>query len=260
MTARGRRVVWSAILPVALLALWWAGSASSTDLYFPPLTKILLSFGRTWFGEGFVENLLPSMWNLFLGYVLGGAAGIILGVGIGLVRPLEWFLGPLIEYARAMPPPALLPFAILLLGIGAAMKVGLITFGVLFVVLLNTIDGIRSIEPTLHDVAAVYRVPLRYRLVGIVLPGAMPQIVAGLRTGVSLALLLTIISEMVAASHGIGYFILQAQQNFAFADMWSGMLLLALLGLALNLLFASAERRLLFWQFGAARASGTGGE
>jgi ABC-type nitrate/sulfonate/bicarbonate transport system permease component len=259
MNARLGRILWSSIVPVVLLVLWWVWSARSTSLYFPPLSSILVSFGTTWFGEGFGEHLVPSLQNLAIGYVLGSAFGVAGGAAIGLVRPLERMLAPFIEYARAMPPPALLPFAILLLGIGAVMKVGLIAFGVLFVVLLNTIDGVRAGEPALHDVGAVYRVPFRYRLFGIVLAGALPQIMAGLRTGLSLALLLTIISEMVAANHGIGYFILQAQQNFAYVEMWSGMLLLALFGLILNLAFAMIERRVLFWQAGAAAASGVPG-
>jgi ABC-type nitrate/sulfonate/bicarbonate transport system permease component len=258
MIGRARRIGWAAILPLALLALWWVWSANSTNLYFPPLSDILSSFANTWFGAGFTEHLIPSMRNLLVGYVIGSAIGVALGVAIGLVRPLEWLLSPFIEYARALPPPALLPFAILVLGIGVSMKIGIIVFGVVFVVLLNTIDGVRAIEPTLRDVGVVYRVPLHQRLFGIVLAGASPQIVAGLRTGVSLALLLTIISEMVAANQGIGYFTLEAQQNFTYVDMWSGMLLLALLGLMLNLLFGLAERRLLFWQLGAARASGAG--
>ena len=256
MILRFGHALWSVILPISLLALWWLLSAHSTSLYFPPLSKIVSAFGATWFGGGFSEHFIPSIRNLAFGYLLGGAVGISLGVTIGLVRPLEWVLAPFIEYARAMPPPALLPFAILLLGIGATMQVGLITFGVLFVVLLNTIDGVRGVDGALHDVGAVYRVPFRYRLFEIVLAGAMPQIMAGLRTGLSLALLLTIISEMVAADHGIGYFILEAQQNFAYVDMWSGMLLLALLGLILNLAFALVERRVLFWQLDAAKASG----
>lgn len=254
MSRRLRRIAWGLILPVALLALWWVASAGSTNMYFPALSKILSSFAHTWFGSGFTMDIVPSMRNLLIGFAIGSALGVGLGVLIGLVPPLEWLMGPFIEFARALPPPALLPFAILVLGIGSTMKVGLIAFGVLFVVLLNTIDGVRGLEPVLGDVAAVYRVPLRHRIFGIVIPGAMPQIVAGLRTAVSLALLLTIISEMVAATVGIGYFTVQAQQNFAYVEMWSGMLLMALLGLLLNVAFGVVERRLLFWQIDRAGA------
>ncbi|GAA3754042.1 ABC transporter permease [Microbacterium kribbense] len=252
VTTKTWRVVWELILPVALVVIWWFWSAASTNMYFPPLGDILDSFGRTWFGDGFLQHVVPSLRNLIIGYMIGSVIGIVLGVAIGRVGWLRWLMTPIVEYARALPPPALLPFAILLLGIGPEMQVGIIVFGVVFVVLLNTIDGTRGVEPTLDDVATVYQIPRRYRLTEMLLPAASPQIVAGLRTGISLAVILMVVSEMTAATQGIGFFTLQAQQNFNFTDMWSGMVLLAVIGVLANLLFAwFVERPLLFWQAGA---------
>jgi len=256
MNAAARRIgaaAWGLILPLALLAGWWIGSVADAGMYFPPLPDILRAFAHTWFGEGFVAHVVPSLRNFAVGYLIASAAGIVIGVAIGRIAWLHWLLGPLIEYARSLPPPALLPFFILVLGIGPEMQVGIIAFGVFFVVLLNTIDGARGIEPTLLEVSAVYRIPRWYRLTRVILPAASPQIVAGLHTGTSLAVILMVVSEMVAATRGIGFFTLQAQQNFAFVDMWSGMLLLAIIGVAVNLLFERVvERPILFWQRGVA--------
>lgn len=246
-------IVWELLLPLALFVAWWVWSVTAGEMYFPPLPEILRAFGHTWFGAGFVEHILPSLRNFALGYLLASAAGIVAGVAIGRNAWLHWLVGPIVEYARSLPPPALLPFFILILGIGPEMQVGIIAFGVFFVVLLNTIDGARSIEPTLLEVSAVYRIPRWLRFTYIILPAASPQIVAGLHTGTSLAVILMVVSEMVAATRGIGFFTLQAQQNFAFADMWSGMLLLAIIGVLVNLLFVRlVERPVLFWQRGAA--------
>lgn len=249
---RTGRVIWELILPVALVIAWWFWSARSTSLYFPPLSDILRSFAHTWFGAGFVEDVVPSLRNFFVGYIVGSVIGVVLGVAIGRVGWLRWLLTPIVEYARALPPPALLPFFLLILGIGPSMQIGIIIFGVVFVVLLNAIDGARSLEPTLDDVSVVYQISRRHRLMLIILPAASPQIIAGLRTGISLAVVLMVVSEMTAATQGIGFFTLQAQQNFAFVDMWSGMLLLAVIGVLANLLFAwFVERPVLFWQAGA---------
>lgn len=246
-------LLWELILPLALFAAWWVWSVTAGQMYFPPLPEILGAFGRTWFGAGFLDHVVPSLRNFAVGYLLASAAGVLIGIAVGRSAWLRWLLGPVIEYARSLPPPALLPFFILILGIGPEMQVGIIAFGVFFVVLLNAIDGASGVEPTLLEVAAVYRIPRWYRFTRIILPAASPQIVAGLHTGTSLAVILMVVSEMVAATRGIGFFTLQAQQNFAFADMWSGMLLLAIIGVAVNLLFVWAvERPILFWQRGAA--------
>jgi ABC-type nitrate/sulfonate/bicarbonate transport system permease component len=127
----------------------------------------------------------------------------------------------------------------------------------LWPVLLNTIDGVTGIDPTLRETARVYGVGGRDRLRRIVLPAASPQIFAGMRTSLSLALILMVISEMVASTNGIGFFVLQSQRSFAIPEMWSGILLLGLLGYALNLIFVVVERRVLAWHRGA-RASALG--
>lgn len=258
MTGSARRaqaVVWELILPFALLIVWWFWSAASVGMYFPSLAQILRSFASTWFGPGFADHVVPSLRNLALGYLLGAAVGIGLGIAIGRIAWLRWLTTPVLEYVRALPPPALLPFFILILGIGPEMQIGIIAFGVVFVVLLNAIDGARGVEPTLISVCTVYRIPRRWRFLQVILPASSPQIVAGLRTGISLAVVLMVVSEMTAATRGIGFFTLQAQQNFAFVDMWSGMVLLAVIGVVVNLLFAwCVERPVLFWQRGASGA------
>ena len=151
---------------------------------------------------------------------------------------------PIVEFLRAIPPPALLPFAILVIGVGNSMKVFIIAFVCVWPILLNTIDGVAGVDPTLRDTTRVYGIRTRDRLWRVMLPAASPQIFAGMRTSLSLALIMMVISEMVASTNGIGYFVLQSQRTFAIPEMWSGILLLGILGYR-------AERRSSCWSRGA---------
>jgi ABC-type nitrate/sulfonate/bicarbonate transport system permease component len=242
------------IVPIALLALWALWSASTDTFYFPPLTEILTTFEETWLFERVGSDVLPSLQRLGLGYAIAVVVAVAVGLPLGLSPLLRRATSPLVEFLRAIPPPALLPFAIVVLGVGNAGKVFLIAFVCIWPVLLNTIDGVTGIDPTLNETARVYGVSGRQRLLRIVLPAASPQIFAGMRTSLSLALILMVISEMVASTNGIGFFVLQAQRSFAIPEMWSGILLLGLLGYLLNLIFLLVERRVLAWHRGA-RAS-----
>jgi ABC-type nitrate/sulfonate/bicarbonate transport system permease component len=238
-------------VPVALLVVWGVWSAQAQTFYFPPLTDILEQFRDTWLFERVGSDVLPSLARLGAGYALAVLAGVLAGIPLGLSRTARRAASPLVEFLRAIPPPALLPPAIVLIGIGDTMKVLIIAFVCVWPVLLNTIDGITGIDPTLNDTARVYGVRGADRLRRIVLPAASPQIFAGMRTSLSLAVILMVISEMVASTNGIGFFVLESQRSFAIPEMWSGILLLGILGYVLNLVFVGVERRVLAWHRGA---------
>jgi ABC-type nitrate/sulfonate/bicarbonate transport system permease component len=241
-------------VPLLALVLWGLFSAGSDTYYFPPLTDILETFADTWLFERVGSDVVPSLVRMGLGYVIAVAVGIGAGLLLGLSRRARIAAAPIVEFLRAIPPPALLPFAILVIGVGNSMKVFIIAFVCLWPILLNTIDGVRGIDPTLDDTTRVYGIGSGDRVWRVMLPAAGPQIFAGMRTSLSLALILMVISEMVASTNGIGYFVLQSQRTFAIPEMWSGILLLGILGYVLNGGFMLIERRLLRWHRGA-RAS-----
>jgi ABC-type nitrate/sulfonate/bicarbonate transport system permease component len=255
-----RRVLGTALellVPLALLGVWAAWSAGSETYYFPPLTDILETFADTWLFERVGSDVVPSLVRLGLGYGIACAGAVVLGLALGLSRPLRRALDPVVQFLRSVPPPALLPFGILVLGVGTSMKVFIIAFVCLWPVLLNTIDGVAGVDPTQRETADSFRIGGRDRVLHVILPAAAPQIFAGMRTSLSLALILMVISEMVASTNGIGYFVLQSQRSFAIPEMWSGILLLGILGYLLNVLFTIVERRVLRWHRGA-RASALG--
>jgi ABC-type nitrate/sulfonate/bicarbonate transport system permease component len=241
-------------VPLLLLVLWGLLSANSDTYYFPPLTDILQTFMDTWVFERVRSDVVPSLTRLAAGYGIACLVAVVAGLALGLSRPLRRATDPIVQFLRAIPPPALLPFGILVLGVGNSMKIFIIAFVCLWPVLLNTIDGVAGVDPTLRETARVYEIGPVDRVLRVTLPAAAPQIFAGMRTALSLALILMVISEMVASTNGIGYFVLQAQRSFAIPEMWSGILLLGILGYVLNALFLLVERRVLRWHRGA-RAS-----
>ena len=254
MRSRALATTLEITVPVLLLVLWGLLSAGSDTYYFPPLTDILRTFMDTWVFERVRSDVLPSLTRLALGYGIACSVAVAAGLALGLSTPLRRATDPIVQFLRAIPPPALLPFGILVLGVGNAMKIFIIAFVCLWPVLLNTIDGVAGVDPTLRETARVYEIGPGDRVLRVTLPAAAPQIFAGMRTALSLALILMVISEMVASTNGIGYFVLQAQRSFAIPEMWSGILLLGILGYVLNALFLLVERRVLRWHRGS-RAS-----
>jgi ABC-type nitrate/sulfonate/bicarbonate transport system permease component len=244
-------------VPVLILLGWQLWTAQAHSFKFPRLTTILVDFQHQWLFRDFGTHLVPSLERIGAGYAIGVILGIALGVPIGLSSLARRLAMPHIEYWRAMPPPALLPISIVLLkSIGNTQKISFIAFFCLFPVLLNTIDGVRSIDPTLIDTARSYNIPPVDRIRRLVLPAALPQIVAGMRNSLALAVIMMVLAEYFSSSSGVGYVLLISKNTFQLGPMWAAILLIGILGYLLNLVFVLFERRVLAWHRGW-RASAT---
>jgi ABC-type nitrate/sulfonate/bicarbonate transport system permease component len=184
--------------------------------------------------------------------------GIGLGVLLGTNRTLRAVLEPVFEFLRAIPPPALVPVLILLAGIGDTMKVLVIVSGCIWPILLNTVEGVRGADEVLGDTCRTYRITGTLRLRQFVLRSASPQIMAGARQALSIGLILMVISELKAANEGLGFTVREFQTGFQIPEMWSGVLLLGIIGVVLSLLFRLVEQRVLGWYHGV-RAAERGG-
>jgi ABC-type nitrate/sulfonate/bicarbonate transport system permease component len=136
------------------------------------------------------------------------------------------------------------------------MKVAMIAFGVVWPILLNTADGVGSVEPLHRETGRAFRVGGRDQVIRIVLPSAAPKIFAGLRVSLSIAVILMVISEMVATVNGVGFELVQAQRSFRTLDVWATIVLLGIIGYVLNAILAVIERNMLSWHRGATMASG----
>jgi ABC-type nitrate/sulfonate/bicarbonate transport system permease component len=249
-------VVLELAVPAGLFGGWWLWSTSANSLYFPPLPKILHAFREEWLFSR-LHDIGSSLENLAIGLVLAAVVGIALGTILGLVPVLREATAPVVEFYRSVPGAAVLPMFILFFGIERQMRVSVIVFGTVWPILLNTIDGVRSIDSVTRDMARSYRIPRLVRLFGVVLPAASPQIVTGLRVALSVGVTVMVFSELVGSPEGIGAALFQFEQTFRIPEMWSAMLLLGILGYFLNVGFRGIEHRVLHWHRGMRDAGGS---
>jgi ABC-type nitrate/sulfonate/bicarbonate transport system permease component len=247
-------------LGACLIGLWQYLAMRGGSIFFPSPSEIVIRAVELWLsglpsslflGEGVFQDIIPSLGRLLAGWSLAVIVGIALGTVIGRSRRFSELLDPSLQFLRAIPGPALVPVFILLLGTESTMRIVLIAFGCVWPVLLNTIEGTRTVDPLQLDTASAFKLPGRARLWHIILPAAMPKIFAGIRVSLALAVILMVVSELVASTNGIGYRIQNAQIMFLLTDMWCGIVLLAVIGYSLNALFLKVEDSVLTWHRGA---------
>jgi ABC-type nitrate/sulfonate/bicarbonate transport system permease component len=238
-------------VPLATLAAWQVWTVHADSQFFPRLSTILVQFRDMWLFSQFGTHVVPSLVRILAGFGIGVVVGVALGIPLGLSRWGRALAMPHVEYWRAMPPPALLPISIVLLhDIGDRQKISINAFFCVFPILLNTIDGVRGIDPTLVDTARSFNIPRGERIRRLVLPAALPQIAAGMRTSLSLAVIIMVVSEYFSSTSGVGYVLLISKNTFQLAPMWAAIVLIGVLGYVLNLVFVVAERRALAWHRG----------
>ncbi|WP_248960556.1 ABC transporter permease [Sphaerisporangium perillae] len=245
--------VW--LIPVVIVA-WEAGTRQAESVYFPPPSQIVVRMHELWLSgpashlfltEEATDNFLPSLGRLFGGWAIACVLGIVLGIALGRSRTLFDYVNPIAEFARAVPPPALIPLFIIIFRIGTPMQLATIVYTVVWPILINTIDGARYLDRLYADTAQVFGVSRSQRFFRIILPAAAPKIFAGMRVSLSMAVILMVVSELVGSTNGIGFLIQYKQQSFDLSGMWGGVVLLGLLGYVLNATFLFVERRVLSW-------------
>ncbi|MFC4013071.1 ABC transporter permease [Nonomuraea purpurea] len=249
------RILWYWSLPVAVLA-WELTTRSAQAVFFPPPSQIVVRLHEMWFSgppsrafltDEAIADLLPSLARLFAGWAMACAAGVLAGVALGRSNRLAALVEPLLHFGRSVPPSTLLPVFLVLFKIGTPMELASIVYGVIWPVLINSMDGARHVDRQYIETGTVYRLSAWQRLTRVILPAAAPKIFAGLRLSVSLALIMMVISELVGSSEGLGHRMLEAQSKFDIPAMWAGIVLLGLLGIALNAAFLGVERTVLSW-------------
>ena len=245
-----KRFVPPLLFAVALLVLWQLATDAKviSPIFFPSPGRTLgelygqVESGRLW------RPLGATALRMLYGWALASLIGIALGAVIGSSRAARAYLEPLLEFLRPLPASAIIPVAILFLGLSDRMSAAVIAFGSLWPVLLATVHGFASLEPQLLELCASLRLSRREVLVKVALPAALPDILAGARVGLSIALILAVVTEMQASLPGLGQNILLAQRSFRSAELYAGIVVLGLMGFAANQLLLLAERRLLRWR------------
>jgi ABC-type nitrate/sulfonate/bicarbonate transport system permease component len=246
----GRALV-GVVVFAAALAVWEAWARIEGSFLVPPASEVVERAWQVWPTGDFVLAVGASLKRLAAGFAIGTGIGVALGLVMGSSRRTRRAMEPLVEFFRATPAIAIVPVAIVILGLGDAMRISVIAFGVCFPVLVNTVEGVRAVSPEARDTASMLQVGGAGRIFRVYFPASLPSIVAGLRVAISIGLVLVVISEFVGEGDGLGVYIRDQWSQFNVPEMYGGILFLGLLGYVLNRLFLVAERRVLAWHYGA---------
>ncbi|SKD01157.1 ABC transporter permease [Paraburkholderia hospita] len=249
-SAAAPRAFRGSIAIVAFIALWEvlprAGWVDAT--FLPPFSTVLRAlFDMVVSGELGV-HLLASAARAATGFAIAVAVGVPLGLFIGWYRTLADVLNPLLELFRNTAPLALLPVFVLVLGMGETSKVSMVIYSCIWPVLLNTVTGVRNVDPLLIRSARSMGLKPVQLFLKVVLPASVPAVFTGIRVAGAYSILVLIAAEMVGAKAGLGYLVNYSQFTFEIPKMYAGIVTLAVLGLAFNQAVVVAERRLTAWR------------
>jgi ABC-type nitrate/sulfonate/bicarbonate transport system permease component len=254
------RWLWRWVVLAAAGLVWQEWAAARHSVFFPPPSAIVAEMYHLWFSgparslsltSSATGNILPSLGRISLALAIAVAVGLPLGVAIGRSEAVSGYLSPLLHFGRSLPPVALVTVFIALFKLGDQMEIAFIAFGTVWPILVNTIDGARTIDPLQVETARVFRLSARQRISKLIVPATMPKFFAGLRISVSLSLVLMVVAELTGSTDGIGYLMNLASSNYEMTALWAGMVLLGLLGYMLNAALLGVEHFVLAWHRGA---------
>jgi ABC-type nitrate/sulfonate/bicarbonate transport system permease component len=241
--------VYGVLLIAAILLFWEVSSRFGwiVSAYWPPVTKILWAAIAQFAGGDILTSLASTLRRAAIGYAVGSTIGVALGILLGKSKVLRIALLPLIEIVRPIPTPAVIPPLILFLGVDDALKIFAISLATFFPVFTNAFAGVATVDDTLIQTARTFRISWARTLLRVILPATLPAIAAGLRTATSLALVVAVVSEMIAGSSGIGYYLVEMQYALRPDLMYAAVMYLAITGYTVNRLFLVLESRLIPW-------------
>lgn len=252
--ARVRRLAWGSIAVVGFFALWEFGPSfadPTSRVFLPPLHEVIQAEIKLTLNGQLATHIGASLFRAVIGFVIAVALGVFAGLLIAWYRPLRELLNPLLELFRNTAALALLPVFTLLLGIGEESKITIVVYAAFFPVLLNTVAGVRTVDPLLLTAARSLNIRGVDLFRKVILPSAVPTIFTGIRMAGTSSILVLIAAEMVGAKAGLGYLIINAQSSFLIPDMYAGILVVALLGLLTNTVLIALERRFSRWRSAA---------
>ena len=250
MSIEAKERIIAIVSPLALLALWQLLSwAKVLDARFvpSPLTifegaVVLIRSGELW------THLSVSLVRLGAGFLLGTIPGIAVGLLMGLSRYVRAGLDPIVAATYPVPKIAILPLIMLYFGIGETSKIVIIAIAVVYLVLINTMVGVMTIDPIYFDVAKNYNAPWRKLFTRVIIPGALPLIFAGLRLSLGVSLIVIVSAEFIAAKSGIGYLIWSSWETLLIENMFVGIIVITVLGVVSTFLLKELERALIPWR------------
>lgn len=235
---------------LGLLSLWQALAALEwiSPLFFPPPWRTLQELASQVGDGSLLAPLASTLARMAYGWLAASVLGVVLGALIASSAWRRHLLMPTLESLRPLPASAVLPLAVLAFGLSDAMSTAVIAFGSLWPILLASVHGFATLDERLEDVCAALGLSHVERLCKVALPGALPDILSGAQVGLSVALILAVVTEMQASLPGVGQNILLAQRAFQSPALYAGVLTLGSIGIAASMALRMLERRLLRWR------------
>jgi ABC-type nitrate/sulfonate/bicarbonate transport system permease component len=234
----------------ALIALWQvlADHGLISRVFFPAPSRAFDVLAE-WVGTSELwQPLAGTVWRTVVGWLGATLLGVVLGAAIASSPVTRDLFEPTVEFLRPLPSSAMIPPAILLLGLTDGMVVAVVIFGSIWPILLGAIHGFRSVEPRLMELTRTLRMGRLHRLRRIALPNALPEIFAGMRVSLAIALIITVVAEMLSSRPGLGQMILLAARNFRSAEIFAGVFVLGALGYIFNAILTRLEAHFLRWR------------
>jgi NitT/TauT family transport system permease protein len=240
------RINWPGIAFIAAVAIgweFWAGIVRSPN--FPTFSTVVMTLLSNF--DAIALDMWFTLKRAFLGFALALVTMLPLGIFLGRVKVAGEIAEPIVEFIRPLPPIAIVPVAMIFLGIGDAARVAVIAYGAAFPILINSLDAVRGAHPMLGYVARMLRLTRVERMMLIDFRAALPQIMAGVRISIASAILLSVAAEMLLASNGLGTYIVRAQERFQIAQNLAALLAIVIMALCVNAALQFADRKLLAW-------------
>lgn len=229
------------LIPLAVLLAGWQLAASPTSPYFPPPSKWVAGLADLWGSGRLWPAAVQTLTTFAIALVVATALGTLLGLVVGASRTADRALGPSLEFARAMPPAAVVPIAALLIGYDTKMKVAVVTSAAVWSVLLNVRAGVRAVDPVLLDTARCLRLSRLDGARKCVLPALLPSIFLGVRVAAPVALVITLLVEIVTRVNGVGALIAVAQRNYLSGQVYGLILVAGLFSFLVNGLVSALQ-------------------
>lgn len=240
------------ISPVSLLLLWevLARTAAIDVRFFPAPSTILHYLFFVSPDEGIMGDIGASLYRIVWGYLIGCFLGAALGIVMGLSRRLRLIIYPIIAATYPIPKIAILPLIMLIFGIGDLSKIVVVIIGSFFLVLMNTLHGVDSMDRIYHDVARVYKISRWNFIMRIVLPASLPSMFTGLKLAIGYSLVIVVAAEFSGADQGLGYLIWQSWETFSIKAMYAGIFVIGILGFIFSFSLDWLERKVIPWRNG----------
>lgn len=247
-----KNVLIKSIAIIGFIALWeiMPRIGLVDKMYLPPFSEVITAFSKLVISGDLFIHIASSLKRSMSGLLLAVAIGVPLGIFVGWFKWVEKVLDPLLQIFRNTSTLALFPVFILFFGLGEVSKLAIIFWGTLWATLLNTINGVKNVDPLLVKSARSMSASNFFIFRKIVLPAATPSIITGFRLSASTSILILVAAEMLGSNSGLGFLIFYSEQKYDIAEMYSGILTISLLGILINYLIVAFEKHLLVWKEG----------